>query len=197
MPLHPENLTQKKAALVRTGWHGELVCVEIAPSESGFGESELFSLDQIKRGNRVVVELGSGQQVAEFITFSRSNQSVVGRLVRRMEPQDEVRFGYLERFAQQAMDRYNAQLADDEQDCLLLAVEPQLDGVTLLLHFIHAGVPASNTALVLKLYDEETRTSEFFQKVEKGCGPNCGTSSAKGGCSTCKSCTTKCLTRKS
>ena len=176
-------------ALVRLLWQGEIACVEFKLESAKDGESQAAALD-FKRGDRVVVEVGHGQQVASFVSWSRVMAAPTGRLWGKMKPEDELRFGYLEQFAIQALEKYNARLTDEEQEYQLLGVEPLLDGATLNMQFLHSGVPQHYCSMVLELFGQEAESSEFSKKVANGCGPNCGQERSSGSCSTCKNCKT-------
>jgi hypothetical protein len=69
-----------------------------------------------------------------------------------------------------------------------------MDGRTLYFHFLSEIDESVQHYLdnLVALYEEQVRLSPFAQLLQQGCGPGCGTSSAKngcssrGGCSVCK-----------
>lgn len=151
----------------------------------------LDDLSRLGRRQRVVIELGNGEQVAEFLGISRLSKPVQGQLLRLTSPQDELRYGYLKKFAQSALNRWNESVCIEGDENRIIACEPVLDGVTILCQFLTPLEGASTIfEKISALYFEEAMGSDFVRKVAEGCGPNCGTAEVTG-CGNCSSCQLK------
>jgi hypothetical protein len=117
-----------------------------------------------------------------------------GTLVRRMTPEDELLWGHLQGLGEAALESCTDWLKSQQLDTVLLEVEPLMDGRTLYFHFLSEIDESVQHYLdnLVALYEEQVRLSPFAQLLQQGCGPGCGTSSAKngcssrGGCSVCK-----------
>jgi hypothetical protein len=178
--------------LVRHGWDNQIAVVEVAP------EVELEN-SLPKRGERVAIECGRGIEVGECLGPCSVQEEIAnGKLIRKMSIEDELLDGHLRELANRALNRCLDWLNEFAPDQVLLEVEPLLDGRTLFFYFLNDPDDCVQEHLdrLVTLYDQEVRNSEFAQKVEAGCGPGCGTSSAKSGCSNCSSCSVGCRVKK-
>ena len=113
-----------------------------------------------------------------------------GELLRRMTPEDHLIVGRIERFRDSAFKACNKLIAGAGLDAVLVDVEHLFDGQSLYFYFLGA-VPDSVHELTQSLaeeYERKVRFRKFTQTMASGCGPDCGTESAKcssGGCGSC------------
>ena len=101
-----------------------------------------------------------------------------------MTTEDEILWGHLQQEADAAQQACAQWLNDHNVDGLLIDVEPLLDGKTLYFHFLSDVSPEIQLHLdeLAAIYERSVRESKFAQLLEHGCGPGCGTESAKNGC---------------
>jgi cell fate regulator YaaT (PSP1 superfamily) len=145
------------------------------------------------RHSRVIVRTRRGVEVGEILSppveIGESDESE-GSILRGMTPEDhllEARFGKNKDEAFQAcVDR----LADLDVEATLVDVEHLFDGRSLIFYFLGDVVPTAEqvTAELAESYEANVKFRSFADAVENGCGPNCGTEDAEGGCSSCVSC---------
>lgn len=148
------------------------------------------SIDQrlFQRGERVVCRTPRGVEVGEVLTsmeFNASSEtSFDGRLLRRMTPEDELLWGHLRELGQNAQQTCELWLQRQGNPCVLLDVEPLMDGKTLYFHFLSHVESDLQDYLdkLVALYEEQVRNSQFAKLLDEGCGPGCGTPEAKNGC---------------
>jgi hypothetical protein len=181
--------------LVRYGWQREIGKVALGDNHLIHDETSLNV-----RGQRVVIDCGRGLEVGEYLGRCSADAAITtGQLYRLMAPEDELLVGQLDLLAQRAFERCVAWLEDANLRQVLLKVEPLMDGKTLIFHFLNDPddeLVQEHLDNLVTLYEGEVKQSEFAQRVETGCGPNCGTakSSCQSSCSGCK--TSKCAIRK-
>ncbi len=142
----------------------------------------------LRRGSRVVCRTQRGVEVGQVLAPAQLPTSATemadGRILRKMTAEDELLWGHLERLASQSHAACQQWLKDHDVTALLIDVEPLLDGKTLYFHFLSevpTEVQVELDALV-DIYEREVRQSQFAQLLEHGCGPGCGTETAKNGC---------------
>ncbi len=110
-----------------------------------------------------------------------------------MAPEDHLLWNNLVNLASEAFANCQQWLRDQQMPDQLLDVEPLMDGRTLYFHFLSSVSPqtCAHVDALANIFQQTVATSPFAQQVEKGCGPGCGTESAKGcgsACSVCKVC---------
>lgn len=167
--------------LVRTGSGGEAVSIHAGTV-------------RLERGDRIVCRTERGLQIGTVLNESATHElSEAGRFVRPADANDELLWRKLWELSRGAALACQEHLRDRNLSDVLLDVEPMLDGRTLYFHFL--GEPSSDAsdriAELAEVYRESVVASPFAQRVEAGCGPDCG-SSTKSGCGTqggCAVCT--------
>jgi hypothetical protein len=178
--------TTSRWFLLRLGMHGQVgrFCNE---------KNEL-----LKRGERAICRTARGLEVGTVLGPSSPPSSgpemADGAIVRPMTPEDELLWGHLQSLGEAALESCTGWLKSQQMDAVLLEVEPLMDGRTLYFHFLSEIDEPVQQYLdnLVALYEEQVRLSPFAQLLQQGCGPGCGTSSAKngcssrGGCSVCK-----------
>jgi hypothetical protein len=142
-----------------------------------------------RRGTRVVCRTTRGVEIGQVLAPTQiplaAEDLADGRILRPMTAEDELLWGHLERLASQSHEACQQWLKNEGIEALLIDVEPLLDGKTLYFHFLSDVSPKVQLHLdsLVDIYEREVRQSKFAQLLEHGCGPGCGTESAKNGCS--------------
>lgn len=184
----PEEVGEREETLVaghyavRVGIHGQV--------------GRFISSDEdFRRGTRVICRTARGLEVGlvlnRLLLPSASLKAADGKLIRRMTPEDQLLWTNLQQLAAQSHAACQQWLVESASSDQLLEVEPLFDGRTLYFHFLNQASPATDAHLerLLAIFQETVASSRFSHLLEHGCGPGCGTSSAKNGCgSACSSC---------
>ena len=142
----------------------------------------------LRRGARVVCRTDRGIELGQILGPAQLTSTTVdvtdGRIVRVMTPEDEILWGHLQQQADMAQQACQQWLSDNSIAGLLIDVEPLMDGKTLYFHFLSDVSPEIQQRLdeLAAIYERSVRESKFAQLLEHGCGPGCGTESAKNGC---------------
>ena len=115
-----------------------------------------------------------------------------GSLIRRMTVQDDLLLARLEQDREQACEACAELLEKQGFDNVLLDAELLFDGKSLVFYFLGEVSPelAAVTDQLGQVYQSAVSFQQFSRVLEEGCGPGCGTESAKGmcgssGCATC------------
>jgi cell fate regulator YaaT (PSP1 superfamily) len=147
------------------------------------------------RGERAVCRTNRGLEVGEILRAADSERGAVdadGDLIRKFSIQDNLLLERIERRKDEAF-RACADLIEERGlTAILLDVELLFDGQSLYFHFL-GEVDHRVEALTSELteaYDAQVRFRSFTESLIDGCGPDCGTENAAGGCgsSGCGSC---------
>lgn len=139
-----------------------------------------------RRGERVLCRTTRGLELGVVLAPVRELEglSIDGKLLRPMSEGDELLWRHLQRLGEDTCQQCSAWLQEQNLDVVLLDVEPLMDGRTLYFHFlseIDDRVQQYMDQLV-GVYEQQVQQSQFAQMLEQGCGPGCGTASAKNGC---------------
>jgi cell fate regulator YaaT (PSP1 superfamily) len=145
------------------------------------------------RAARVVVRTARGLELGEVLAREKDQDppaSVDGPILRGMTVEDQLLETRLNARKQEALDACIAQLAERKIGATLIDVEHLFDGRTLWFHFLGEVTPQIEqlTAELAELYEAKVKFRQFTDAVTIGCGPNCGTEAAEGGCSACTTC---------
>lgn len=172
--------------LARVGLHGQV---------GRFWNSESLLLG---RGVRVLCRTDRGLEVGEIVNSSRAGSAAPsagdGRVLRKMRPEDELLHGHLMSLSNGIHAECDRWLKAQNASCVLLDVEPLMDGKTLYFHFLTPqsdSVVQSHLDHLTSCYEQEVAQSEFAKLLTAGCGPGCGTEEAVNGCGSsggCKTC---------
>ncbi len=148
------------------------------------GRFQVATEEQFARGDRVVCRTTLGVQLGEVLAIADvTADQADGTILRRCAEEDSLLWRHLSREAEKTLDDCRKWMTAQGAADTLLEIEPLLDGRTLYFHFL--GEPPADftewSQEIVDRYEERIRASRFFQMLEQGCGPGCG-SDAKGGC---------------
>ncbi|MEK6248716.1 MAG: PSP1 domain-containing protein [Planctomycetales bacterium] len=117
-----------------------------------------------------------------------------GKILRIMTPEDELLATRVEKNCRQAFEACSARLAEQDIAATLVDIELLFDGRSLFFYFLGEITPEIEalTAELAEVYETKVKFRKFTEVVINGCGPNCGTDDAEGGCSNCTSCAVSC-----
>lgn len=167
---------------VRVGIHGQV---------GRFTSSD----ENFRRGARVICRTARGLEVGVVLNrlqlATASLPEADGQVIRRMTAEDELLWKNLQELAAQSHAACQQWLSQSNSSDQLLEVEPLFDGRTLYFHFLNQASPETDAHLerLIAIFQETVAASRFAKLLEHGCGPGCGTSSARNGCgSSCASC---------
>ena len=73
---------------------------------------------------------------------------------------------------------------------MFATLDEMFDGRTIWFHFLGEVTPEIEqlTAELAQLYEAKVKFRQFTDALVNGCGPNCGTEAAEGGCDSCTTC---------
>lgn len=185
----PEEVAEREERLAAAGHYA--VRVGIHGQVGRFTSSD----EDFRRGARVICRTARGLEVGSVLNRLQLTtgflQEADGQIIRRMTPEDQLLWTNLQELAAQSHAACQQWLSESASSDQLLEVEPLFDGRTLYFHFLNQASPATDAHLerLLSIFQETVAGSRFSHLLEHGCGPGCGTSSAKNGCgSACSSC---------
>ena len=166
--------------LVRTGVMGHV------------GPFRSVDATRFPRGARVVVRTGRGLEIGEVLAPPDHGLSEPdsGMILRRMTAEDELLVQRLEKNRHQAVEACQQHLDRRGVTETLVDVEHLFDGRSLFFYFLGDVTPKIEgiTPELAEVYESRVKFREFAQLLTDGCGPNCGTEDAQGGCINCTSC---------
>lgn len=164
---------------------------------------------ELSSGDRVICRTARGLEVGIYLeSIARDiggDQDLMdGVVLRKMTVQDDLLQQRLDKNRQLAIADCQQLVGQIEPDAVLLDAEQTFDGQRLYFYFLGDVSPELErlTDDLAEKYDAKVRFSEFAETLSAGCGPDCGTETAAGGCGTaggCSSCGVKgaCGTTKS
>ncbi len=167
--------------LVKVGRHGQVGRLSCGGMSPGLRRHD-HVVCRTSRGVEAGILLGEARQIRQ----SGLND---GKILRRMAPEDELLWSYLQELGESAQRACEAWINEKHLQAVLLDVEPLLDGKTLYFHFLDEVDSLVQQRLdeMVAVFEEQVSQSEFARLVEQGCGPNCGTDAASG-CGSSKGC---------
>jgi len=142
------------------------------------------------RNCSVVVRTARGLETGQVLTASEDAKDVDGTILRRMTVEDELLAARLEHNKHRALDACSQRLDELGAEATLLDVEPLFDGQQVYFYFL-GSVPEEIeqvTEELAELYEAKVEFRKFSETLVNGCGPDCGTEKAEGGCVTCVTC---------
>lgn len=145
------------------------------------------------RSSRVVVRTARGLELGEVLASPDGELGRLrseGPLLRAVTSEDDLLQTRLEKNRQSAFDACRKLLSEHQLPASLIDVEQTFDGRRLFFYFL-GDVTQQIEAITDQLaaaYEGQIQTREFAELLEHGCGPDCGTQSAAGGCATCVGC---------
>ena len=107
-----------------------------------------------------------------------------GLLLRRVTVEDELLLARLDRRRDEAFQACVTLLERRGLLAVLVDVEHLFDGKSLYFYFLGEVSPEveSVTAELAAVYEAEVQFEQFAETLSEGCGPDCGTDAAAGGC---------------
>lgn len=124
-----------------------------------------------------------------------------GILIRRVSVEDDLLLARLESNREAAFTACQALLNERNVSTVLMDVEHIFDGSSLYFYFLGDVTPEVEalTAELADAYEAKVEMRRFAEALTEGCGPDCGTEDAEGGCASgsCASCAvaTACVTK--
>lgn len=142
------------------------------------------------RHSQVIVRTSRGVERGEVLSppgADDASHAADGSLLRGMTPEDHLLAARLDERRSAAAEACAARLAELSAGVTLLDVEHLFDGRTIWFYFLGEVTPAVE-ALVAELaevYEAQVQFRRYSDALAHGCGPECGTEHAPGGCATC------------
>ncbi|MGB6043387.1 MAG: PSP1 C-terminal domain-containing protein [Pirellulales bacterium] len=153
------------------------------------------SIDATKyeRGRRVVLRTQRGLEIGHVLQphGNTSNaDSPDGEILRAMSVEDELLAERLDRNKDRAFEACRQKLQQVGTVATLIDVELLFDGRSLFFYFLGNVTPEIETltSQLAELYQTKVKFRQFTDALTNGCGPDCGTGDATGGCDNCTSC---------
>lgn len=196
--MQSSNQSQATTLLVSTPWRNQYAAVDVSLTDSDCSPESV----PLKRGDRVVVDLGKGPEAAEVVRVGIYLETE-GTLIRRFSPEDEYLEGVLREITDAAYRRCDEWLQEHQPHLTLLGIEPMLDCQTVYFHFLSEPETKEILDRLLEIYQSELDHNPQVKKVAVGCG-NCGTSdhalkshdsTSKNRGHGCSSCSVRCSIR--
>ena len=144
------------------------------------------------RHSRVICRTSRGLEVGEVLASSNDRGEADGDLLRLLATEDELLLARIQRRKNQAFRACTELVAKRGLPVVLMDVEHLFDGQSLYFYFfgeITEDVEAL-TGELAGVYEAKVQFRKFTETLTNGCGPECGTEGATGGCGSdgCSSC---------
>ena len=136
------------------------------------------------RGSRVICETVRGLEVGEVLADADDYGAADGTISRGVTTQDDLLLARLQRNRDDAVAACERMIADRGLPAVLIDVEHLFDGKSLYFYFL-GEVTAELSQLTSELaetYEAQVQFRKFTDTLLEGCGPDCGTEAAAGGC---------------
>ena len=177
----PATSARSEGFLVRLGRHGQV------------GRLQNLDFLRLRRQERVICRTARGIEpglVLGPVLRPGESASWDGRILRAMAAEDELLWNHLSELGEQAHEKCDRWLSENQLPAVLLDVEPMLDGKTLYFHFLNQIDTEVQDFLdsLVAIYEQEVQSSDFARLLDNGCGPGCGTSDATRGCGSSGGC---------
>jgi cell fate regulator YaaT (PSP1 superfamily) len=144
------------------------------------------------RGTRVICRTVRGLELGEVVAPVTRDGAADGQLLRGATLQDELIASRLQQHRDEAFQACSRMLMENGLGVELIDVEHLFDGQSLYFYFLGENTRAleSVTAQFVGVYTGKVQFERFHDALTNGCGPDCGTESAAGGCGTsgCSTC---------
>jgi hypothetical protein len=141
---------------------------------------------------RVICRTARGLEVGEILATIGDDGPLDGDVIRRVTVQDELLLERIERRQQEAFRACSQLLASHGVPAVLMDVEHLFDGQSLFFYFLGEVDERVErlTGELADVYEARVQFRKFTESLMQGCGPECGTESAAGGCGDagCSSC---------
>lgn len=146
---------------------------------------------EYRRGQRVILRTPRGLEVGQIISAQPASTEYLGKILRRVTPEDELLMDRLTRNRHEAFQDCQQFIQDHALAAALVDVELLFDGQSLIFYFL-GDVPTEMANVLAELtetYEAQVQLRKFTESLTEGCGPGCGTEEAagcsSGGCSVC------------
>ena len=145
------------------------------------------------RSAKVIMRTRRGLEIGDVLappTGAAANAAVDGTILRGITGADELLATRINQNKLNAFAACSSRLAELNVPATLIDVELLFDGRSLFFYFMGDTTPEIEqiTAELAEVYEARVKFRQFTEAVVNGCGPNCGTEDAEGGCSNCTSC---------
>ncbi len=145
------------------------------------------------RGKRVIVRTRRGLEMGHILVTEEGvvrQAEADGEILRAMTVEDDLLAQRLEKNKHRAFEACRRKLEERSAETTLIDVELLFDGRSLYFYFLGEVTPRIDalTAELSELYEAKVKFRQFTEAVIHGCGPDCGTQDARGGCDHCSSC---------
>ena len=150
------------------------------------GEGIAFS-----RGTEVVLRTSRGLEWGTVLTAPASLETAAdGTILRPLSPNDRLLIQRIEKNKREAIQACQQKLQTSAAEATLVDLELLFDGKTLIFYFLGPLDKTIEriTAELAEVFETKVQFRRFTTNVLEGCGPDCGTGAASGGCSDCTSC---------
>ncbi len=145
------------------------------------------------RESRVIARTARGLEIAKILVSAElgtDEGQAHGTILRGMTAEDYLLAARLEKDKDRAFAACTRRIADRGCSATLIDVEQLFDGCSLFFYFLGEITPAIEaiTGELAEIYEKKVKIREFADALTHGCGPDCGTEDAAGGCENCISC---------
>lgn len=145
------------------------------------------------RRERVVVRTRRGLELGEVLAPPNSVEwapEADGKILRAMTPEDRLLGLRLEKDRHEAYKACVELISRKGPSATLIDVEHLFDGQGLVFYFLGDVTPELEacTEELAEAYETKVKFRAFTETLIAGCGSDCGTDKAEGGCTDCVSC---------
>ncbi len=141
------------------------------------------------RGARVVVQTARGLEIGQVLAAPPGADVAEsdGLILRRLTTEDELLESRLTKRRGEAYTACVEKIATLGLPIVLVDVELLFDGQTVAFYFLgdRSELLDSVLAELAETYEAKAEIRKFAETLTAGCGPDCGTGDAEGGCGSC------------
>lgn len=156
------------------------------------GRFRTVGLESHSYGARVLCRTARGVEIGEVLAEDAETASIDGDLLRQMTPEDDLLATRLEKNRHEAFEACVQLLEQQQIPAVLMDVETLFDGKSLYFYFLGDPPPEAEkiTDQLAQAYEAKAQLKRFADTLTEGCGPDCGTEAAAGGCESggCSTC---------
>lgn len=137
-----------------------------------------------RRETRVICRTSRGLEVGQVLDCLDCGGEADGTLLRAVTVEDELLIARLERDREAAVEACARMLQEQGLAAILMDVEHLFDGESLYFYFLGEVTEEleSLTSELAEAYETKVQFRKFTETLTAGCGPDCGTEAASGGC---------------
>ena len=136
------------------------------------------------RETRVICRTSRGLEVGHVLDSVACDGEADGTLLRAVTVEDDLLLSRLERNRDEAVEACSRKLEEKGLTAVLMDVEHLFDGESLYFYFLGEVTEELETLTseLAEAYETKVQFRKFTETLEAGCGPDCGTEAASGGC---------------